>query len=90
MVGAVWGCLVLSGDVLCCLELPGGIRGMSRVFWDVFLGALGRGFSNRRRENLGIAKIGLTPPPCPNPGTLVDLTTKARKCDSRHFDVKSA
>ena len=26
----------------------------------------------------------------PNPGTLVDFTTKARKCDSRHFDVKSA
>ena len=41
-------------------------------------------------ENLGIAKIGLTPPPYPNPVTLVDLTTKARKCDSRHFDVKSA
>ena len=34
--------LVLSGGVLCCLELPGGIRGMSRVFWDAFLGALGR------------------------------------------------
>ena len=26
----------------------------------------------------------------PNPGTVVDLTTKARKCDSQHFDGKSA
>ena len=52
---------------------------------------LGRGWWNRRLENLGIAKIGSPPPPpYPNPGTLVDLTTKARKCDSRHFDVKSA
>ena len=41
---------------------------------------LGRDDETRRRENLGIA----------NPGTLVDLTTKARKCDSQHFDVKSA
>ena len=52
--------------------------------------ALGRDCINRSIENPGIAKIGLTPPPYPNPGTLVDLTTKARKCDSRHFDVKSA
>ena len=25
----------------------------------------------------------------PNPGTLVDLTKKAGKCDSQHFDNKS-
>ena len=48
------------------------------------------GDRNRRSQNPGIAKIGLTPtPPYPNPGTLMDLTTKARKCDLRHFDVKS-
>ena len=27
------------------------------------------------------------PPPYPNPGTLVDLMTKASNCDSQHFDV---
>ena len=59
--------------------------------WTFSVLPLGRGGRKRRRENLGIAKIGLTPlPPYPNPGTLVDLTTKARKCDSQHFDVKSA
>ena len=52
--------------------------------------SLREGFGSRSSQNPGIAKIGLTPPPYPNPGTLVDLTTKARKCDSRHFDVKSA
>ena len=29
-------------------------------------------------------------PPHPNPGTLVDLTTKTRNCDLQHFDDKSA
>ena len=62
----------------------------SSPFCSLFSLFLGRGCSNRSSENPGIAKIGLTPPPYPNPGTLVDLTTKARKCDSRHFDVKSA
>ena len=31
---------------------------------------------NRRFQNPGIARIGLTPPP-PNPGTLVDFATKS-------------
>ena len=41
---------------------------------------LGRGGCLKTRENTGIAKIGLTPPPsphAPNADTLVDLTTKA-------------
>ena len=40
---------------------------------------LGRGGSVKSRENPGIAKIGLTPPPpsLPNLGTLVDFTTKS-------------
>ena len=43
------------------------------------------------REGLPEQELSKSPPPpYPNPGTLVDLTTKARKCDSRHFDVKSA
>ena len=58
-------------------------------FWNFPETHLGRGGRNRLRENLGIAKIGVTPPPYPNPGTLVESTTKARKCDSRHFDDKS-
>ena len=33
-------------------------------------------FKNRRRQNLGIAKIDLLAPPPPNFGTLVDLRTK--------------
>ena len=37
MSGVVWGCLVLSGGVSCCLELPGGVRGMSWVFWDAYM-----------------------------------------------------
>ena len=37
MSGVVWGCLVLSGGVSCCLELPGGVRGMSRVVWDAWV-----------------------------------------------------
>ena len=41
VVCAVWGCLVLSGGVFYCLELPGGIRDVSRVFWDAFVGNLG-------------------------------------------------
>ena len=39
--GVVWGYLVLSGGVSCCLELPGGVRGMSWVFWDAYMGVLG-------------------------------------------------
>ena len=37
---------------------------------------------------LALPKLPRPPPPYPNPGTLVDLTTKARKCDSQHFDIK--
>ena len=33
------------------------------------------GGCNKSREDPGIAKIGLTPPPPPNLGTLVDFTT---------------
>ena len=56
------------------------------------LSFLGRGFGNRRSQNLGIAKIGLTPPP-PNFGTLEDLTTKSATIDdkarkSTNFGVK--
>ena len=42
---------------------------------------LGRGGRCKSSQNSGVVKIGLTP--TPNPGTLVDLTTKGRKCDSR-------
>ena len=38
---------------------------------------------------LALPRLAL-PPPYPNPGTLVELTTIARKCDSQHFDDKSA
>ena len=37
---------------------------------------LGRGGRCRSSQSPGIAKIGLPPQPPPNPGTLVDLTTK--------------
>ena len=39
---------------------------------------------------LALPRLAWPPPPYPNPGTLVDLTTKARKCDSQHFEDKSA
>ena len=39
---------------------------------------------------LALPRLAWPPSPYPNPGTLVDLTTKAGKCDSRHFDDKSA
>ena len=39
---------------------------------------------------LVLPRFACPPPPYPNPGTLVDLTTKVHKCDSRHFDDKSA
>ena len=32
---------MLSGGVLCCLEVPGDVGGMSRVFWDALMGVLG-------------------------------------------------
>ena len=38
---------------------------------------LGKGCPSQSFQNPGIARIGLTPPPPPNPGTLVDFATKS-------------
>ena len=46
----------------------------------------GNGGANKIRGNTGIARIT---PPSPNPGTLVDSTTKMRKYDLRHIYDKS-
>jgi len=40
------------------------------------------------RKALKILALPILPPP--NPGTLADFTTKARKCDSQYFYDKSA
>ena len=40
---------------------------------------LGMVCSNRRFQNLGIAKNWLNSPPPPTPGTVVDLATKSAK-----------
>ena len=101
--GYYWGTSRLDHFSLCLktynmfciftfIDLIWKIMIYNHYLFNIWVGyqLLGRECRYRRLENLGIAKIGLTPPPYPNPGTLVYLTTKAHKYDSQHFDVKSA
>ena len=71
------------------IQLPKLSQNLQVVVKEI-LSKLREGWVQKKRENTDIARISLTPPPPPNPGTLVDSMTKVRKYELRDFDDKSA
>ena len=69
--------MVLNSNYLWCNFMWTGSKFLLKLIWPFHVfDTYGRYFKNRYHQNLGIAKIGLTPKP-PNLGTLLNLTAKS-------------